>query len=55
MSGWTSEMNGVPQGSALGLILFNNFINDIGNGVERTLSRFTDDTELWDVVDTPEG
>ncbi|PKU43602.1 rna-directed dna polymerase from mobile element jockey-like [Limosa lapponica baueri] len=48
-------MNGVPQGSVLGLVLCSIFTDDMDSGIECTLRNFMDDAKLCGVIDTLEG
>ncbi|TRZ23724.1 hypothetical protein HGM15179_003375, partial [Zosterops borbonicus] len=55
ISKWKAVPGGVPQGSVLGLVLFNIFIGDMDSAFQCTLSEFTDDTQMCDAVNMLEA
>ena len=52
ITGWTGVRSGVPQVFVLRLILFSIFIDDIDEEVLCEISKFCDDTEIANRVNT---
>ncbi|PKU32062.1 polycomb group ring finger protein 3 [Limosa lapponica baueri] len=52
---WQPVMSGIPQGFVLGSVLFNIFVGDMDGGIECTLNKFADDTELCGAITMLEG
>ena len=55
LSDWAMVKSGVPQGSVLGPVLFLIYVNDRDEKVTCNISKFTDDTKIYDSVPNREA
>lgn len=52
---WWVVTSGAAQGSVLVPVLFNSFVNDLDQGIDRTLGEFADKTKRGKSVNLLEG
>ncbi|KAJ7402467.1 rna-directed dna polymerase from mobile element jockey-like [Pitangus sulphuratus] len=55
ISKWKAVTSGIPWELVLGPALFNIFANNMDSGIEHTLRKFVNDTQLCSAVDMMEG
>jgi len=51
---WVEVLNGVPQSSVLGPLLFLIYVHDLPDWVLNSIMMFADDTKIWTKIQTPD-